>query len=412
MSPLLANIFLHQLDEFVINELGGNQAQTWKEHDARRNPQWLKVTDRLKYLRKKLRRADVTDRRGLINDIHQLEKQRKHLPHYDKEKRHPCRVKYVRYADDFVVMTVGTKAEAEAVKGKVSQKLRGMGLSLSEEKTKLTHWRRWIHFLGYDIRGKLEDRGVTIRAVLKIPHEKVRGITKEIGRICSYRHVPEADAMVQINAVYRGWCNYYRYANSPQGVFGKLSAKVWWMYAHYLAGKQKSGIRTLLIREKKAGRLKEVERQGRKRQTFQTEVGSQRLTLEIFPPKTIRIRSLAGAKEWQVDLRPVAQLYWQSGRSLTTHLEALDRANGICERCHSQAVKHVHHRVPIRRRTFKARVMSDRSQRYTAQALCEECHLTVHGGSYNKRKSSRNAGYIERCSSSVGSAVEKPITGM
>lgn len=218
--------------------------------------------------------------------------------------------------------------------------------------------------------------------------------------------------MVQINAMYRGWCNYYRYANSPQAVFGKLSAKVWWLYAHYLAGKHKSSIRKLLVLEKKAGRLKVVERQGRKRQTFQTEVGKRKLTLDIFPPKTIRIRSLVSAKEWQVDLRPVALLYWQSGRSLTTHLEALDRANGICERCHSHAVKHVHHRVPIRRRTFTARVMSDRSQRYTAQALCEECHLKVHGGSFNKRKSNRNAGYIERCSSSVGSAVEKPITGM
>lgn len=183
LSPLLANIFLHQLDEFVINQLEGNRTQTWKEHDARRNPQWLKINDRLKYLRKKLRRASATDQRELINNIRQLEKQRKHLPHYDKDKRHPCRIKYVRYADDFVILTVGTKSEAQAVKEKVSQKLLEMGLALSEEKTKLTHWRRGVHFLGYDIRGKLEDRGVTIRAVLKIPHEKYRKITKEIGQI-------------------------------------------------------------------------------------------------------------------------------------------------------------------------------------------------------------------------------------
>jgi len=54
----------------------------------------------------------------------------------------------------------------------------------------------------------------------------------------------------------------------------------------------------------------------------------------------------------------------------------------------------------------EARVMSDRDQRYTAKAICKECHIEVHGGSFNptKRKSSWNAGYAERCSPSVGTA--------
>jgi hypothetical protein len=53
-----------------------------------------------------------------------------------------------------------------------------------------------------------------------------------------------------------------------------------------------------------------------------------------------------------------------------------------------------------------ARVMSDKSQRETALALCKEYHLEIHGGSFKpkSRKSGENAEYAERCSLSVGGA--------
>ena len=46
---------------------------------------------------------------------------------------------YVRYADDFVVLRNGTKAEAHAIKEELKELLSTMGLTLSEEKTKVTH---------------------------------------------------------------------------------------------------------------------------------------------------------------------------------------------------------------------------------------------------------------------------------
>jgi predicted HNH restriction endonuclease len=75
----------------------------------------------------------------------------------------------------------------------------------------------------------------------------------------------------------------------------------------------------------------------------------------------------------------------------------------------TKTVVHVHHTVPIRAKSFLARVMSDRDQRYTAKALCKECHLEVHGGSFKpKQRSNRNAGCDESRSSGVGSASLKP----
>jgi hypothetical protein len=320
----------------------------------------------------------------------------------------------VRYADDFVLMVAGTKEETEAARRRIKDKLSSIGLSLSEHKTQITHWSRSVQFLGYEIRGEMRSRGVGIRAVLTIPQEKAQKAKDAIEKVCSYHHIPEADLITQVSTMYRGWCNYYRYANSPQPVFGRLSKDAWWAYAHYLARKRRASIAATLRREKQAKRLVVVKQNGRQKQTFQTRVGDKILALNIIPPKTGSIQAIPNKPEWTVDLKPTNILNWQSGRSFTTRLTALDRANGVCERCKANPVKHVHHRVPIKGKTCLARVMSDQSQKETAIALCEECHLEVHRGSFGpgKQRLGRNAGCAERCLSGVGSAVEKPIAEM
>jgi group II intron reverse transcriptase/maturase len=405
LSPLLANIFLHQLDEFVEDDLKANRVQSIKERNARRHPEYMRISHQLVPLRKRLVSVDAEGRKNLLVEIRQLERQRQQLPSYDKNKPHPCRIKYVRYADDFVVMVAGAKAEAETVKDEIRHKLSSLGLLLNEEKTRLTHWSKPIRFLSYEIKGKLRAKGVGVKAVLIIPYKNYRQTEMTLGRICGYHHIPEADAMAQASAVFRGWCNYYRYANSPQMVFNRLAYKLWWHYAHYLARKTKTrSIKQLIVREKKAGRLSVVERGDRRRQTFQTLVGSKRIILNLFPPQTGRILSLPNEQVWQADLRPVTPLSWQSGRSLATRLEAIERAKGVCERCHTHPVEQVHHTIPLRKTARVARVKADSNQRYTALALCRKCHLKLHGGSFNRSRSNRNAGYIERCSPSVGSA--------
>lgn len=403
VGPLWANIFLHQFDEYLVKELKANRVQTSKEQVSRRNPEYMKIDTRLYKLRKKLKK---TGDREIIKEIERLERERKNIPYYDKNKRHPCKIKYVRYADDALILIAGTREEAEIVRDQIKEKLSEMGLRLSEEKTKITHWSQKVRFLGYQIHGELRDKGVGIRAVLSIPHEKVRKVKDTIERICSIYHIPEVDLLVQVNAIYRGWCNYYRYANNPQPVFNELSRFMWWQYAHFLARKQKSSIAGMIKRERKAGRLGVTQRGNRKRNTFRMFVGKKAIVLEIFPPQTGQIRALPGKQDWKVDLKPVTPMNWPSGRSFATRLEALDRANGVCEKCKERPVSHVHHTIPMRKKSFLARVSSDSDQRYTARALCSACHLEEHGGSFNpkRQQSSVNAGCAQKCLPSVGSA--------
>src|SRR5215472_18670795 len=99
VSPLLANIYLHELDKYMESR-------------------YLNLT---------------YSQRG------------------NRRKQGKGNVLYVRYADDFVVLCNGTKAEAHAIKQELGEFLSTMGLTLSEEKTKVTHITEGFDFLGYTV---------------------------------------------------------------------------------------------------------------------------------------------------------------------------------------------------------------------------------------------------------------------
>lgn len=386
LSPLLCNIFLHQLDEHMMRNLRANETQSKRESNARRNTEYRTIENKIARLRRQLKETEGSPREALIKELMEMERQQRVTPYYAKNDRHPSKIGYARYADDFVIMVQGKKGEAQAIKDEVGKKLQEMGLALSEEKTKLTHWRYKVNFLGYQLHGKPTRKGTSIRPILSIPREKVQKIKEALQVVSGYHQIPEVDAITQMSAMFRGWCNYYRYATAPQATFNDFSSYTWWRYAHYVAQKHRLSIAQMIRQERQARRLGEVKKKGRSRLTFQVFMERKPVILDLFPPRTGQIQTLTSTGQWTVDLKPVSPTNWQSGRSLATRTAALERANGTCERCGENPVAHVHHTVPLRGKTFLARVMSDSSQRYTALALCGECHLEVHGGSYAPRR--------------------------
>jgi group II intron reverse transcriptase/maturase len=380
VSPLLSNIFGHQLDLFMEDELGANRLQTQSEKNARANPEYRRISTQISRLRGKLRESDD---KAVYLELKELEERRKHVPCYSKEKRHPGKIKYVRYADDFLILIYGTKLEAEGTKRRVADKLRELGLQLNDEKTRITHWDEPVQFLGYELRGISRKRGIGIRARLGIPREKVKRIQEAIMRVCEYHQIPEADLFRAVSAKYQGFCQYFKYADAPQQAFSKLADSSWWATAHNLARRHKCSMRQMLRTAEKAERYAYLTRRGRTRKTFRQFIGSYEVILDILPPKTGNIHAIPKHQSWTADLIPLNACSWQSGRSLATRLEALERSTGVCEQCHTNQVENVHHTGPLRRkRSMRARVMSDRDQRLTAKALCMRCHVGVHGGQF------------------------------
>jgi retron-type reverse transcriptase len=97
ISPLLCNIFLHQLDEFMKN-LGANEVQTKKEANLRRSTAYRKVDNAIFRARRNLRgNPDRQARKELLDELEKLEKEMRHTPIY--ETRHHTKLGYARYAD-------------------------------------------------------------------------------------------------------------------------------------------------------------------------------------------------------------------------------------------------------------------------------------------------------------------------
>jgi RNA-directed DNA polymerase len=187
LSPLLANIALCILDDHF--------AETWGSEMA------------TAYRRKKRRQGGQ--------------------PNY----------RLVRYADDFVVLIHGTKADAETLRRETAAVLALAGLRLSETKTTIAHIDEGFEFLGFRIQ-RHTKRGTAKRFVYTYPSKtslaKVMARVKTLSR--QGRNEPLSELLRRLNPVLRGWTTYFRHGVS-KATFGYLRAYVWRRVVNWLRRK-------------------------------------------------------------------------------------------------------------------------------------------------------------------------------
>jgi hypothetical protein len=178
LSPLLANIYLNEMDRFVTDTL--LPAYT-KGRKRRQNPEWNRLTLKAKYYRRK---AD-------FRTAERFSRQQKEVPSGDPTDPDYRRLRYVRYADDFLLGFVGPKSEAEEIRQKLAQFLGDrLRLTLSPSKTLITHAVSGkARFLGYDVgvlrgntylttirkgeRAKARTRAANGKILLEMPKDAV-----------------------------------------------------------------------------------------------------------------------------------------------------------------------------------------------------------------------------------------------
>jgi RNA-directed DNA polymerase len=134
----------------------------------------------------------------------------------------------VRYADDWVAMVAGDRADGERLRDEAAAVLLPMGLRLSEEKTAITHIDRGFDFLGVRIQ-RHKKRGTAKRFVYTYPSKaalaavtcRVRRISREVPT-----NEPLATLLRRLNPALRGWTNYHRHGVS-KATFQYLCSFVW-----------------------------------------------------------------------------------------------------------------------------------------------------------------------------------------
>jgi hypothetical protein len=175
-------------------------------------------------------------RRGDREAVRELSLQRRTLPSQDLNDPDYRRLRYVRYADDWLLGFAGPKHEAEEIKSKIRTFLRDeLKLELSEPKTLITHAAsQAAHFLGYEIRAQFADdkitknrRSVNGRIGLFVPRQAIRqrcALYMSKGKPALRGSVMRDDdftIVAKYQSEYRGVVQYYLLA---QDVFrlGKL----------------------------------------------------------------------------------------------------------------------------------------------------------------------------------------------
>jgi len=216
ISPILSNIYLNKLDDFVEREL---IPQYTRGKTRSRNPEYVRAEWRNRSARQRGDRAEAREQRRIMRA----------LPSTDPMDPGYRRLLYTRYADDHLLGFIGPKAEAEEIKEKLARFLREtLALELNQEKTLITHARTGAaRFLGYEITVQHSSTKITggRRAVngvigLKVPRDVIRA------KCAPYRkngkpwhrsrlqNQSDYDIVRIYGAEYRGVVNYYLLARN------------------------------------------------------------------------------------------------------------------------------------------------------------------------------------------------------
>ncbi len=147
---------------------------------------------------------------------------------------------YVRYADDFVVLTNGTKVQAEQLKTELHTFLKErLRLKLSEEKTQITHLDDGFRFLGFEIRRKQGSRGMGTK--LLVPKDAMVKVCARIADTTAARTCQDSVnfKILALNRIIGGWCRYYQYTSKAATQFHAVEYYTYWRMGHWLGRKLK-----------------------------------------------------------------------------------------------------------------------------------------------------------------------------
>ena len=236
MSPILANIYLHELDVYVMNLK--TEFDTAAEKRTK-NRAYVNASAALRYAKK---RVENNHSKENVRKYKSLQKAMMAMPSKEVKDENYKRIQYNRYADDFLIGVIGSKEDAVCVKAKVKAFLtEKLKLTMSEEKTRVTHSSALVRYLGYDVtvsksretkRCKQGLRRVWAGSVfIYIPHKKwasklleykaIRIVKGEDGKE-TWKAIhrnnllfrSEVKIISKYNAEIRGLYNFYRLASN------------------------------------------------------------------------------------------------------------------------------------------------------------------------------------------------------
>ena len=385
VSPILANIYLDKLDKYVKEYIRhfdmGTKRRPGKESNDLAN-------ERKRTVRKLKKVKDGTEKAALVARLKAIEQERAAFPSGDEMDGSYRRLKYIRYADDFILGVIGSKEDALRIKEDIKSFLsESLALELSEEKTLITHTGKSAKFLGYeitvtrnnhqrrDVQGRLR-RTYGKRVRLNVSMATLRDKLLEYGAMeIKLRNGKEVwkpkcrsglifnddlEILDRYNRETVGFCNYYLIANNCVVLHNFRYIMEYSMYKTF-AGKYRSTVRKInkKYRYNKLFTVKYEQKGAIKSRTFYKTSFKRRTT----------------AFNGSCDIEPYS-IADVSRTNLTDRLKAEK-----CELCGATGkliMHHVRNLKDLKGKESWKRLMSARKRKTIA--LCPSCHRLRHLG--------------------------------
>lgn len=372
VSPILSNIYLNKLDHYMENTLIPKYTKGARRKKNRKYDNLLCQGYRLR-------------KRGQYTEAAKARKAAQKFPSVDLNDPDYRRLKFVRYADDWLLGLIGTKEEAEQIKEQIKTFLHEeLKLELSDEKTLITHARtESARFLSYHISASQDDtrqtkkkRSVNGVMRLRVPRDLLRKKCQKYQKHNKPVHRKELtnntvfSIVAQYQSEFRGFAEYYQLANDLH----RLNSLKWIMeqsLAKTLATKLKITVKKV---HKKYGATWTVE--GRTCKGLQATVPR-----EGKNPLIAKWGGIPLKRRLQAILNDQPPIFWPSRSELEKRLLA-----DTCELCGSMDQIEVHHIRALkdleqkgrREKPLWVKVMSARRRK--TLVVCWLCHRSIHAG--------------------------------
>ena len=164
-APILANIYLHELDKFVMH------LKTEFDHVHERDeytPEYNALRVEMIRLNRRIRASRQEEERQRLIEEHK--RTRRKLLKTPSKAQTDKKIKYIRYADDWLIGVNGSREECLWIKNRIAEFLgETLRMKLSEEKTLITHSSHQARFLGYDVHVRREAK---VKRTCKMKHSK------------------------------------------------------------------------------------------------------------------------------------------------------------------------------------------------------------------------------------------------
>ena len=380
VSPILANIYLHNLDTFMAERV-----KNVPKRKQSKTCMYKRLINEREKISRKIKKDDLTNnqRRQYIKEIKAAKWQSLKI----RPRTNPSnRIHYTRYADDFIVGIAGSLEYTINLKKEIQQQLENLDLTLSEKKAKITNLRTdSAHFLGHNIRINTSTKYAYVHPNKQKPYlKRVTGHLVNINApnsqivhrlnlkgFCNHKGFPthkklwvtqEDHVIIQnFNATIRGLFGFYSGVNNPAYL-----SRFWYILqyscAMTLAAKHRSSISKIFKKHKSFTKY------GKTLKVHYGNTGEK--SIDLYIP-SLKVKD----RKWQTGKQVEDPYKYIAARVSKTKLFE------NCCMCGSSGIE-MHHIKHVKgSRSGYSRIMSLLNRKQIP--VCRDCHMAIHAGKYD-----------------------------